>query len=66
MILEAVIDEAGVVSDVKVLRSVHPLLDREALLAVRQWRYSPLLLNGIKVPFVLTVTLSFTVQDRQS
>src|SRR6186713_2536822 len=62
VILEAVINDAGVVTDVKVLRSVNPLLDREAVLAVRQWRYSPLLLNGTRVPFMLTVTLSFSVQ----
>ena len=66
VILEAIISEEGAVTDVKVLRSVHPLLDREAVLAVRQWRYSPLLLNGIRVPFILTVTLSFTLQEPTS
>ena len=50
VILEAVINEEGAVTDVKVLRSVNPLLDREAVLAVRQWRYSPLLLNGDSCP----------------
>lgn len=63
VILEAVINEEGAVSDVKVLRSVHKLLDREAIQAVKQWRYSPLTLNGIRVPFVLTVTLSFTIEE---
>ena len=63
VILEAVIDEQGAVSDVKVLRPAHPLLDREAILAIRQWRYSPLFLNGIRVPFMLTVTLSFRLED---
>ena len=66
VILEAVINDAGVVTDVKVLRSVNPLLDREAVLAVRQWRYSPLLLNGTRVPFMLTVTLSFSLQGPTS
>jgi TonB family protein len=63
VILEAIIDEQGSVSDVKVLRMAHPLLDREAILAVRQWRYSPLFLNGIRVPFMLTVTLSFRLEE---
>ena len=63
VILEAIISEEGAVTDVKVLRSVHPLLDREAMVAVRQWRYSPLLLNGTRVPFILTVTLSFSLQE---
>jgi protein TonB len=63
VILEAIVGEDGTVTDLKVLRSVHQLLDREALAAVRQWRYEPLTLNGIPVRFVLTVTLSFTLTD---
>ena len=64
VILEAIVDEAGTVTEVKVLRSVNPLLDREALAAVRQWRYSPVVLNGRPVPFVLSVSLSFSLQER--
>ncbi|HEV8396239.1 MAG TPA: TonB family protein [Vicinamibacterales bacterium] len=64
VILEAVVDESGAVTDVKVLRSGNPLLDREALIAVRQWRYSPVVLNGTPVRFVLSVVLSFSLQDR--
>ncbi len=45
VILEAVVDRRGRVEDVSVLRSI-PLLDRAAIAAVRQWHYSPLLLNG--------------------
>lgn len=64
VILEAMVDENGEVIDVKVLRSV-PLLDRAAITAVRQWRYSPLLLNGIPSRFVLTVSLSFHLETRR-
>jgi protein TonB len=62
VILEAIVNAEGAVEAVKVLRSVHPVLDREAEVAVKQWRYSPLVLNGIKERFVLTVTLSFNLQ----
>jgi protein TonB len=62
VILEAIVDRDGVVSEVKVLRSLHPLLDREAEIAVKQWRYSPLVLNGIAERFMLTVTLSFRLE----
>jgi protein TonB len=58
VILEAVVDPHGRVEDVRVLRSI-PLLDKAAMAAVRQWRYSPLLLNGTAERFVLTVTVSF-------
>jgi protein TonB len=60
VILEAVVDREGRVEDLRVLRSI-PLLDRAAIDAVRQWRYSPLLLNGRPEGFVLTVTVSFSL-----
>jgi protein TonB len=61
VILEAVVDTMGCVESVKVLRSGHPLLDREAVAALKQWRYTPLMLNGTATPFVLTVTFNFNV-----
>jgi protein TonB len=61
VILEAVIDETGAVRDVTVLRSV-PLLDRAAIDAVRQWRYSPTRLNGVPVAIVMTVSVTFTLK----
>jgi protein TonB len=60
VILEARVDRQGRVEDVRVLRSI-PLLDNAAITAVRQWRYSPLLLNGQPERFVLTVTVSFSL-----
>lgn len=58
VILEAVIGANGVVESVRVLRGV-PLLDDAAVDAVRQWRFSPALLNGEPVPVVMTVTVNF-------
>lgn len=63
VILEALVDRDGTVADVKVLRSAGSVLDREALTAVRQWRYAPLVLNGQRLPFVVTVILSFSVES---
>jgi protein TonB len=63
-ILEATVDENGAVEDVKVLRSASAILDRAALEAVRQWRYEPLLLNGIRTRFILTVVLSFNLSQK--
>jgi periplasmic protein TonB len=61
VILEATVNERGEVIGVVVLRS-RKLLDQAAIDAVRQWRYSPLLLNDEARPFVLTVTLNFSIQ----
>ena len=45
VILEATIDPEGAVSDVQIVRSVTGL-DEAAIAAVRQWRYTPTMLNG--------------------
>jgi protein TonB len=61
VIIEAVIGVDGRVTDAHVLRPM-PLLDAAALAAVRQWRYSPTILNGVAVPVILTVTVNFTLK----
>ena len=58
VILEAVIGVDGRVADAHVLRSI-PLLDQAALDAVKQWEYTPTLLNGAPVPVIMTVTVTF-------
>jgi TonB family protein len=60
VILEAIIDAGGAVRDAKVLRGV-PMLDQAALDAVRQWRFTPTLLNGVPQEVIMTVTVSFTL-----
>jgi periplasmic protein TonB len=61
VIIEATIGPSGKVTDAKVLRSI-PLLDNAALEAVRQWEFTPTLLNGVPVPVIMTVTVQFTLQ----
>lgn len=60
VILEALIDEEGSVREVKVLRSL-PLLDASAVDAVRQWRFTPTLLNGVPVQVIMSVTVTFAL-----
>jgi protein TonB len=60
VILEATIGVNGKVQDVKVLRSV-PLLDQAAIDAVRQWEYTPTLLNNVPTAVIMTVTVTFTL-----
>jgi len=61
VILEAVIAPSGSVSDARVLRSV-PGLDQAAVDAVRQWEFTPTLLNGVPVAVIMTVTVNFTLR----
>jgi protein TonB len=57
VVLEAVIDERGRVTALRVLRGLDPGLDQAALDAVRRWRFKPALRNGkpVKVFYILTV-----------
>lgn len=60
VIIEATISETGDVVATKVLRSI-PLLDRAAIDAVMQWKYTPVRLNGTPVPVLMTVTVNFAL-----
>ena len=60
IILQAVIGPTGKVTNIEVLRSAS-LLDDAAIRAVRQWLYSPTLLNGTPVPVIITITVHFTL-----
>ncbi len=55
------VNDEGEVADVKVMRG-HPLLDEEAVRAVKLWRYSPTLLNGEPVPVIAMVTATFNLK----
>jgi protein TonB len=59
--IDAVIGVDGRVTEARVLRST-ALLDNAALDAVRQWRYTPTLLNGVAVPVILTVRVDFALK----
>jgi protein TonB len=61
VVLEATINAQGLVESVTVLRSI-PLLDRAAVEAVRQWRYTPTRLNGQAIPVIMTVTVTFSLR----
>jgi protein TonB len=58
VVLQATVGEKGTVEDVKVV-SGPPLLTAAAIDAVRQWRYSPFLLNGKPVKMQKQVSISF-------
>jgi TonB family protein len=62
--LEAVIGADGSVSSVRVLSAqVHPDFAIAAVNAVRKWRFSPTLLNGVPIEVMMTVTIRFELGD---
>jgi TonB family protein len=60
VVLEAHVGGDGRVVDASVLRSI-PELDQAALDAVKQWEFTPTLLNNTPVPVIMTVTVQFTL-----
>ena len=62
VILEAVIDEQGRVTDVRVLRGLPMGLDREAVNAVQQWKFTPAMMASKPVKVYFTLTVNFTIQ----
>jgi TonB family protein len=62
--VEAIIGRDGTVSSVRVLSAqVHPDFAIAAVDAVRQWRFTPTLLNGSPVEVVMNVTVTFDLSE---
>jgi len=62
--IEAVIGRDGSVASVRVLSAqVHPDFAIAAVDAVRQWRFTPTLLNGVAVEVVMRVSVTFDLDD---
>ncbi|MDO8679053.1 MAG: M56 family metallopeptidase [Acidobacteriota bacterium] len=62
--LGALIDVEGRVSSVRLIGAhAHPELAKAAIDAVRQWRFTPTLLNGDAVEVFMNVTVRFSLQD---
>jgi protein TonB len=61
VVVDAHVDVNGRVKAVRFV-SGNPLFAPAALEAVQQWRYQPLLLNGIPCEFMLVVTVTFNLR----
>ncbi|HEX3557135.1 MAG TPA: energy transducer TonB [Thermoanaerobaculia bacterium] len=62
VIVEAVIDEQGRVTNERLIRGLPMGLDRAALEAIQEWRFKPALLDGRPVKVYFTLTVNFTIQ----
>jgi TonB family protein len=61
VVMQATIDVTGHVSGVEVI-SGPPILIEAAVSAVKQWVYTPYLIDGKPVPVVMTTTVGFRLQ----
>jgi TonB family protein len=61
VLLECVVAADGSVSDARVVRTLDPGLDTEAVTAARQWRFEPGTKDGTPVPVLVRLELTFTL-----
>jgi protein TonB len=61
VVLEALIGPDGKVSDAKIVQSI-PLLDQAAVDAVKQWEFTPTMVDGAAVPVLMTVSVNFALK----
>ena len=64
VILEVTIDAQGIIDDIKPQVAPDRDLVEATVAAVRQWQFSPALLNGVPIESVLNVTADFVANDR--
>ncbi|HLE61000.1 MAG TPA: TonB family protein [Thermoanaerobaculaceae bacterium] len=62
VIVEAIIDKQGNVTEGRVLRGLPMGVSEAAVAAIGRWKYKPAILNGRPVAVYLTVTVTFTLQ----
>lgn len=62
VIVQAIINKQGEVTDVKVLKGLPMGLDEAAVDAIRKWRFEPATLNGKPVDVYYNLTVNFTLQ----
>jgi TonB family protein len=59
--LECVVQLDGTPASIKVVRSLDPELDEQAIKALQQWRFQPGTKDGRPVPVIITAEMTFTL-----
>ena len=62
--MDCVVLDDGTIGEVKVTKSLHPALDKEAIATVRKWVLSPATVDGKPVPVQVEVEMQFTLRPR--
>ncbi len=62
VIVQAIIDKAGNVTNVKVLKGLPMGLSEEAVKAIKSWKFKPATLNGKPVDVYYNLTVNFRLQ----
>jgi len=62
VIVQAIIDKTGNVTNVKVLKGLPMGLEEEAVKAIKRWKFKPATLNGKPVDVYYSLTVNFRLQ----
>ena len=62
MIVQAIIDKQGAVTNVKVLKGLPMGLSEQAVEAIKKWKFKPATLNGKPVDVYYNLTVNFRLQ----
>ena len=62
VVLEFIVQSNGLPSDIRVIRSLDPGLDEQAIIAASQWRFEPGRLAGRPVDVIVTLMLDFWIR----
>ena len=63
-VAEILITENGDVTEVDILKSLHPLFDQAVKEAVLQWKFKPATLDGLPVPVKMRTVVRFGCHKR--
>jgi|SRR5215207_3747878 len=64
--VQAIVLTDGTVGDVRIVQSLDKEfgLDEQAIAAVKKWRFNPGQKDGVAVPVVVSIELTFTLRDK--
>jgi periplasmic protein TonB len=60
--LEVVVSREGIPVAIRVTRSLDPGLDEEAVIAAREWRFTPARVGDLPVDVIVTIQLDFNIR----
>jgi protein TonB len=65
VVMQAIVGVDGSITRSRVVKPLHPELDEQALIAVKQWGFAPGTRDGRPVPVLVNIEMTFTLKDRR-
>jgi TonB family protein len=62
VLLSVIIEASGTVSNIRVIRGLEPGLDKQAIVAVEKWRFTPAMKDGASVAVTANIEVNFRLK----